>query len=207
MSEGNRELEIKLWIHYPDRLRTKIEQIAEITQPRTHEMNLRFDGPDGLLGQKGQVLRLRQDQTARLTFKGPGESQGGVYAREEIEFEVSSFEAARRFLQALGYQVQMSYEKYRTTYHAGAVMITQDEMPYGSFVELEGPEPTQIHEVCTALDLDWEKRIQDSYTSLFDRLKEKLHLKFIDLTFENFQGIKQPLSSLGLAPADEYQRN
>lgn len=202
MSANEQELEIKLWVSQPDRLRSKIEKLAEISQPRTYEINLRFDRPDGLLAEKHQVLRLRQDQKARLTFKGPGESQEGVYARQEIEFEVSSFDAARHFLEALGYQVQMSYEKYRTTYFAGEVMITEDEMPYGSFVELEGPDAQQIHSVCRALELDWDQRIQTSYTSLFDQLKHRLNLNFRDLTFENFQGIDQPLSALDLQPAD-----
>jgi adenylate cyclase class 2 len=202
MSNTERELEIKLWISQPERLRRWLEKNTQVAHPRTHERNLRFDRPDGSLGAASQVLRLRQDQHARLTFKGPGELQQGVYARQEIEFEVSSFEAARHFLEALGYQVQMQYEKFRTTYLLEGVMITWDEMPYGTFLELEGPDPVHIQAVCRTLGLDWEQRILASYTGLFDQLKDRLGLGFTDLTFENFQGITHPLTSLDLKPAD-----
>lgn len=202
MNNSDRELEAKLWISQPERLRARLEQQAETIQPRTREINLRFDRPDGSLGAGRQVLRLRQDERVRLTFKGPGVVQQGVLSRQEIEFEVGSFESARSFLEALGYHVQMSYEKYRTTYQLEGVSITLDEMPYGNFVELEGPDPEVIRSLCHALDLDWQQRILDSYTGLFDRIKDELGLDIQDLTFENFRGISQPLDRLDLQPAD-----
>ena len=52
--------------------------------------------------------------------------------------EVESFDQARAFLAALGYQVDMVYEKYRTKYELEGVHLDLDEMPYGDFIELEG---------------------------------------------------------------------
>ena len=59
------------------------------------------------------MLRLRRDSSVRLTYKGPGKTIDGVHLRKEIEFAASDFDAAQAFLEALGYQVQMIYEKYR----------------------------------------------------------------------------------------------
>ncbi len=89
------------------------------------------------------MLRLRADQAAHLTFKGPGRC-AGRFGRQEIEFEVSDFGAARRLLEALGYRVYTSYEKYRETYRLGQVIIALDEMPFGTFAELEGPSAQEI---------------------------------------------------------------
>src|SRR3990172_1232689 len=134
------ELEIKLYLNDLPAFRQRLEALgAKLVQLRVHEVNLRFDTPEGSLTRSLQVLRLRQDTAARLTYKGPGEDTGGVRARRELEFTVSDFEAARALLEALGYQVSLMYEKYRTTYDLDGVYVTLDEMPYGDFAEIEGP--------------------------------------------------------------------
>jgi len=33
----------------------------------------------------------------------------------------------------------MMYEKYRTTFTIGSLEVVLDELPYGNFVEIEGP--------------------------------------------------------------------
>lgn len=171
---------------------------ARLIQPRVHEVNLRFDTPSGDLTRGYRVLRLRQDTAARLTYKGPGELQDGVRSRQELEFTVSDFDAAQKFLEALGYEVSVMYEKYRTTYKLEGVLVTLDEMPYGSFAEIEGPDGASIQRAAVALGLDWEKRILDSYLVLFDNLRMRLGFTFRDLSFENFKGIDVSGEMLGL---------
>ncbi len=136
------------------------------SQPRTHEVNLRFDTPDQALTRSLQVLRLRQDSKARLTYKGPGRDEGGVRLRQEIEFIVSDFDEARSLFEALGYEIAMMYEKYRTVYELGEVHVTLDEMPFGAFAELEGPDPTSIQAAAQRLGLNWQARVLDSYTAI-----------------------------------------
>ena len=82
-------------------------------QPRVLETNIRFDLPDGGLRSEGRVLRLRQDTAARLTYKGAGKNEQGVARPHEIEFTVEDFEKAKNFLEALGYQKLLQYNKYR----------------------------------------------------------------------------------------------
>jgi adenylate cyclase class 2 len=155
------------------------------------------------LTRQGRALRLRHDIIDRLTYKGPGFSQEGVHARQEIEFTVSSFQAASDFLQALGYQVSLMYEKYRTTYQLEDMEITLDEMPYGNFIEIEGPVPADIQDASHRLDLDWEQRILAAYTVLFERLKQRLNLPFRDLIFENFRDLKITPEDMDVLPADK----
>jgi len=197
------ELEIKLYLHDLPGFQRHLEAVgARLAQPRVHEINLRFDTPGGDLGRTFQVLRLRKDTAARLTYKGPGEILGGVRLRREIEFTVGDFEAARALLEALGYQVSVMYEKYRTTYELDGVQVTLDEMPYGNFAEIEGPDPASIHSAAEKLGVDWEARVVESYTFLFERLRSKLGLTFRDLSFANFAGMEVTSEALEVRSAD-----
>jgi adenylate cyclase class 2 len=203
MENQGQELEVKYYLRDRQALENRLQAAsAEQVQPRTHEVNLRFDTPDYNLLHTHQVLRLRKDQGYRVTYKGPGEADGGVRRRREIEFTVSDFETARQFFEALGYVIAMMYEKYRATYQFGKVLVTLDEMPFGDFAEIEGPDPESIQAAGQALGLDWERRILDSYTALFDLVKAGRGLAFRDLSFENFQDLEIEAHDLHVLPAD-----
>ncbi len=197
------ELEVKFYVADLARVESRLLSLgARQTQPRLHEVNLRLDTPDLRLTKSLQVLRLRQDDQARVTYKGPGVDQGGVRIRREIEFVVSDFEAARHLFSALGYEVAMMYEKYRRVYDLDDVHVTLDEMPFGDFVEIEGPQPESILVASQRLGLNWERRILDSYTALFDQLRQALGFDFRDLSFDNFTTYQSPMASLNIHFAD-----
>jgi adenylate cyclase class 2 len=200
----DQELEIKYHVSGLERIEARLQALgAHLVQPRTHEINLRFDTPDGDFGRSMRVLRLRQDTEARLTYKGPSQMLEGARLRQEIEFTVGDFDAARAFIEALGYQVRMTYEKYRTTYELDGVLVELDELPYGYFVELEGPDPSSIQKVNQRLGFQLDASIPASYTDLFERLRVILALPFQDLTFDNFREIEHPASVLDLVEADQ----
>ncbi len=201
--QNEREIEVKFYLSSVPAFRKRLEAAgAELIQERLFEVNLRFDRPDGSLSRAQQVLRLRQDNRARLTFKGPADAGEAVSSRMEIEFEVSDFAAARRLLESLGYRVIMLYEKWRTTYRIGAAEIVIDEMPFGHFCEIEGPDETIIRQTAEFLGLDWEARITASYTALFEFLKHKRNLKVAHLSFKEFARLPVSPDDLGVRPAD-----
>jgi adenylate cyclase, class 2 len=203
MSSSNQEIEIKFCVQSLPGLLARLEALgAPVSVPRVFERNLRFDKQGGELSQAHQALRLRQDAAIRLTFKGPADISAGVQRRTEIELTVDNFDNAQAFLEALGYRVWMAYEKYRTTYTLGGTLVTLDELPYGSFVEIEGPTPESIAEVAGRLALDWEARINDSYVALFDRARQTLNLSFRDLSFDNFRAVPVRPEHLGVRFAD-----
>jgi adenylate cyclase class 2 len=199
----DQEIEVKFFIADLAAIEQRLQALgAQLLQPRVHEVNLRFDTPDGELSRQFQVLRLRQDDAARLTYKGPSSFQDGVRLRQEIEFTVGDFEAARRLLEALGYHVALMYEKFRTTYELEGVHITLDKMPYGNFIEIEGPDPASIRHINEQLGLDWEQRVPESYTMIFERLRGTLGLPFNDLSFANFAGLDISMDMIDVRPAD-----
>lgn len=200
---NDQELEVKFNVADLKTIEKKMLDLgAAIVQPRTHEYNLRFDTTSGDLSEAMSMLRLRRDQGNRLTFKGPSSTLGGVLARKEVEFEVSDFDSAQKLLEALGFRSKFVYEKQRSTCVHEGLNITLDEMPYGDFVEIEGPDAESIRAMATKLKLNWDRRLPETYISIFRRLKELDSLKFKDLTFENFEGVEVDLSRVGVRPAD-----
>jgi len=167
-------------------------QNAYLTAPRVYENNIRYENAGQSLGMEHRVLRLRQDTRARLTYKEPSPIPvEGAQARVELEVTVSDFAVMAAILGRLGYTPAWRYEKYRTTYRFRRTEVTLDELPYGSFVEIEGPLDA-IGTVSALLGLDDRKRVKSSYSDLFFQLKASMNLPFNDLTFENFKGIQLP---------------
>jgi len=55
------------------------------------------------------------------------------------------------------------------------------------------------------LGLNWQARVLDSYTALFESLRGKMEFTFRDLSFENFRSLQMPLDTIGIYPADRSQ--
>ena len=197
------EKEAKFYVRDLKIIERKIKNLGGvIVQPRVFESNLRFDTHKRKLSASYQVLRLRQDTRARLTFKGPADPNSEVSARPEYEVEISDLNTGRHILEALGYEVITIYEKYRTSYFLDTVEISLDEMPFGSFMEIEGSDTQHIQAMAGKLNLKWENRSALSYLHIFSQVKEMLGLSIRDLTFDNFSGLEIKPEHLRLSYAD-----
>jgi adenylate cyclase class 2 len=172
---------------------------AVCTAPRVFERNVRYENATHSMSEKGLVLRLRQDTRVRLTYKEPSEGKGDMSHRPEWEVEVSDFETMEVILSKLGYDSYMVYEKYRTTYTWNDTEIVLDELPYGSFVEIEGEEEG-IRAATKTFELEGLTPQADSYVKLFERVQRMMGLKFYNLTFKNFEGIVVPSRIFSATP-------
>ena len=174
-----------------------------VVQERVYEKNLRLDTPDRKLSLARQVLRLRQDKRIRLTYKGPADPASAISERPEHEIVISNLEQGQRILESLGYEVITIYEKYRASYMLTNCEISLDEMPYGNFIEIEGPEKTAIKKTADCLGINWGCRSSLSYLRLFAQVKDKLSISMRDLSFDNFANLKITPAHLDLRFADE----
>lgn len=201
---NGQEIEAKFHVQNLRKIELRLLELkAQLIQPRVHEVNLRFDRPDGELRNSFRVLRLRQDDIARFTFKGPSvEKEGGILSRQEIEFEVGDFDSAKQFLEAIGFQVVVFYEKFRTTYELNDTHIMLDELPYGSFIEIEGENVESIHSIADLLSLNWEAMVKAGYHALFERVAGKYGLDVSKLSFENLEGVTIKTTDMGIVAAD-----
>ena len=192
MSHKLQEVELKL--HTPDLsvVQSALEKAAAtLSKPRVYERNIRYENAALTLGEQDIVLRLRQDNQATLTCKQGKALENGISRRFEAEVVVSDFETMDIILRRLGYQAALIYEKYRTTYTLGAAEIVLDEMPFGSFSEIEA-DAAVIEALVKRLGLAQFRRMEGNYTEIFADVKARLKLDFRDLTFDNFKDIEVP---------------
>lgn len=182
---GRQEIEVKFAVAHHAVLRQRIlASGARQLQDRHLERNWRFDTPDHALTNAHRVLRVRQADHATITYKSPGAT---ALIRTEIECRVDDSQAATELLEALGYQIFQIYEKYREVFKLGAVEIMLDELPFGSFVELEAASIDELQTTSELLGLQWAERVSDSYLHIFDKIRAETGIQASQATFEAFR--------------------
>jgi len=200
---NEQEIEVKLYVRDLKKIELRLLELkAQLIQPRLHEINFRYDLPDGSLQAKGQVLRLRNDTNVILTYKGPGNIVDGVFSRTELEITIGDLETAQRVLEVLGYVQILIYEKYRAIYKINDCHIMLDELPYGDFVEIEGSDASSIRKMALHIGLGFEFAVGAGYTKLFENYNSKHGFPPSDLTFDALRGKKPTPEELNVRPAD-----
>jgi adenylate cyclase class 2 len=202
MSANNMEIEAKFYLSHFAPIQERLHELgARCVRERSSERNWRFDTRDGCLAAKGEILRLREDNGVHLTYKRRIDQPE---VRREIEIEVEQVENTRALLEALGFEVTQVYEKYRQEFHWGVINIALDQLPFGDFVEIEGPSFADIQSAASQLHLEWDRRVDRTYLELFNHLKRERDLPFSDATFDLFSKI-DPVMPEDLGIQDAYQ--
>ena len=106
----------------------------------------------------------------------------------EYEVEVSDFAPMQTILEKLGFTPALRFEKYRETLTYQGAEIVLDEVPFGTFMEIEGPRET-IRDIVMALGLDFATRLVSSYVEIFDAVCTTYKLPATDMTFESFRSL------------------
>jgi len=185
------EQETKFFLPDAAALRSRIAGLGlDRFQARMHEENIRFDTPDGSLTRQGKVLRLRKAGRCILTYKQPEDPHATAPARRHMESEivVEDIDRMAYVLEGLGYRPIVRYDKYREVFSRESTLVMVDQLPFGDFLELEGPDLGQLRAMAATLGLDWAAALQASYMGIFLTLKRKYQLPFLDATFEKFKG-------------------
>jgi adenylate cyclase class 2 len=169
------ETEIKLEVRDPRALKRRLAELGfRLVQARHFESNYMFDFPDQRLRKGRRLLRLRfAGRQGVLTFKGTPLHSRSYKIRREIETAVEDGHRLKEILESLGLRQTFYNEKYRTIYAppgrqgtAGAAHLFYDEMPFGNYIELEGPQ-RWIDEVARQLGYSREDYITRSYAALY----------------------------------------
>ena len=181
------EHEIKLRVPNPESGRERIEKAGlQLRKPRIFESNTVYDTADRKLRGQDSLLRLRQvGESCIFTYKGPP-VPGRHKSREELEIAVSDFGVFEVILSKLGYIRVFRYDKFRTEYEStsGNTIITLDETPIGTFLEVEGA-PDDIDEIASRLGFSESDYILQSYGALYRSHCERLGIAPGDLVFSS----------------------
>jgi len=190
------EIEVKFFLSDIDHIRRKIQGLSATHLGSVNETNIRYETEDCGLFRKKSLLRLRRADGVTLTYKSePPEKNNDFKIHREYEVTVDDFEMMKNILVSLGFHPEQIYEKHRESYRFGNAILCLDTMPYGTFLEIEGPAP-EIRPIAERLELPWNKRILMNYLEMFERIKSDLGLEFTDITFENFKPVKMAISQL-----------
>ena len=184
------EIEVKFHIPVPRTLRRQIIALGAAGRGRVFESNATYDDGSQSLKARGMLLRLRRTQDRHtLTLKAPPAAASSEYKiMKELESEISDPDALHTMLETLGFRIWRRYEKWRETFRLDDVTFCLDTMPFGDFLELEGPGG-RIRAMADQLGLDWSRRILINYYGIFDLIRAQLALSFNDISFERFEGI------------------
>ena len=182
--DSNVEREIKLRFESAAAARAAIVATgAAGRRPRQLQDDRLLDWPDGRLRERGCTLRVRdQAGAAALTFKGPRQP-GAMKVREELETVVADAPLLVRLLEQLGLRVWFRYQKYREEYELPGVVLTIDETPIGTYVELEGEEQG-ITDLAAAMGRTPRDYVVDSYFSLFAQARAGQPDAGVDMVFD-----------------------
>ncbi|MGH9903100.1 MAG: class IV adenylate cyclase [Pyrinomonadaceae bacterium] len=152
-------------------LRQRLAEVGASFVGEEFEENTLYAGAG--LDPRSRVLRLRRAAgRAVLTYKERFASASAIKRQREDETRVDDPDALASILGALGYEPALVYEKRRQTWRLAGVEVVIDELPFGSFVEIEGEEST-IAAAEQLLDLSEAVAEHESYPELTVRYGEK----------------------------------
>jgi len=141
------------------------------------EENLVLDTPAGDLRRQGMLLRLRRDGAGRITLKLPATASAGAgfKVRQEFETGVADVSVLETILGHLGYRPALRYEKVRETWRVGEVEVCLDRLPFGRFLEIEGPAAA-LPDMAVRLGLSMEDALTATYHDLYQAHRTALGL-------------------------------
>ena len=135
-----------------DLLPERLREIGAEFESDEFEENTLFKGVALEVGRS--VLRLRRvGERTILTYKERLPSAAAIKHQREEETLVADPEAMAAILTSLGFVPALVYEKRRQTWRLRGVEIVIDELPFGLFMEIEGPE-TEITEIELGLKIE-----------------------------------------------------
>lgn len=166
-----REIEVKLKVDDFVAVRARLESLGARLKERVEdEADLLFRSASDPEALAGQVLRLRAfgGSAGMLTWKGPPVFENGVKQREEVQTEVADAPTMRALLERLGYEVRLEYSKRREYWDLRGLTVSLDELPWGSYVEVEG-EAAEIEGAVADLGLAESERVEEGYPQMAAR--------------------------------------
>ncbi len=166
------EIELKYLDADLDVLRARLGEKGAGFMGRHYEFNRVFDDADRTLRSRSVLLRLRRRRgpgrdDALLTVKSPSLEKTSSRAKVYVESEtvVDNADGMAEALEVLGYRPAFAYEKVREKWSLMGCAVCLDRLPFGDFVEIEGPEDDIL--ACeSALGLDPGKRSRETYHAL-----------------------------------------
>ncbi len=160
------------------RLRDRLRAVGAEKCGEEFEENTLYKGSG--VDPQSRVLRLRRTaRAATLTYKERFHSESAIRHQREDETRVADADAMHSILCALGYRPALIYEKRRETWRVtsrAAAEVVIDELPFGSFVEIEGEEKAiiEVERMLNLSDAEAERATYPDLTLQFGTKRDGL---------------------------------
>jgi adenylate cyclase, class 2 len=154
---------------------------------RLYEKNVMYDNPAQLMINTDGRIRLRQTgDKVEFCYKKPLKDDSGIKKEIEHEVNTSNFDITHKILEMMEFTPMSSYERFRTKIKGMNTVITIDEYPFQTFVEIEG-QVEDIKKVALLLGLDIKRNTHLPCDTLFVQWREKqgLPIKY-NMTFADY---------------------
>ena len=182
-------------------LRTKLEAIgAQLVRPEILMRRVVFDVS------KHAFARVR-DEGDRIMLTYKNHHDNTLTGTEEINVEVSDYDATIAILKACGLHAKSDEDSYRESWKLDEVEIDIDTWPWiPSYVEIEGPSPEKVQAVATKLGFDMKDAIIGSvdevYKLYYDVTSDDINFGLSEIKFTDAPDkIASKLRDAPLAPA------
>jgi adenylate cyclase, class 2 len=188
------EVEIKFVLENPEKIRETLIELGAESHGRHYESSLRLDDSSSSLASKGMSLRVRSTTSidphgCLVTLKMPTRDEDSEFkVRREVEFTVSDFRAVLTTMNILGFSPYLQSEKWRETLTLADLTVCLDELPFGWFMELEGPKES-IRTTANELGLRMSDGLTLGYVQIFNKVRKALNLPTSDITFKELVGV------------------
>ena len=176
-----REIELKFKVDNLSKIVNYLKSIhCSISEQIIQSDSIFVENLDNTKSSEGSIwLRIRKtNDKVELNYK---KQSAQKMESEEIEFEVSSFEKANAFLEALGFKkwVQVNKKRRYTKYKDCNICLDQVER-LGDFVELEFLVDSndninyeeKLLSIAKELNIDINNRIDSHYDTMISKLKD-----------------------------------
>lgn len=144
-----------------------LDELGAVFESDDEEENTIYGGD--VLAEAGAIIRIRITGTrSLLTYKRRVENASDVKQQIEFETEISDADATSKIVRELGLVPRFVYEKRRRSWQFRSVEVVIDELPFGLFMEIEGPL-TAIREAEILLDIEDLETENETYPRLTAR--------------------------------------
>lgn len=154
----DREIEAKFLRVDHDEIRAKLKELgAELKVPMRMVRRTVMDYPDRRLKKESAWVRLREELDGGIEVmlkKIPSNELGETF---EQAVRVMDYDAAKKFLLAIGLEIKAEEESKRELWHLGDTEIMLDEWPWvDPYIEIEAPTEEVVKDLAEKLGFDWD---------------------------------------------------
>jgi predicted adenylyl cyclase CyaB len=182
------EIEVKYQLPFLPKVKKLMDTHGFVFKEKHFERNFIFDTHEREFKEGNKLLRVRLTTRDLANIKGylttKIKIEGEFKSNIEHELEIPTPSKVVQMFKAL-FEKHFEYQKFRSTYYSREykTSVCVDELPFGTFIELESTTPVRLKEVIDLLKLKNNKPIVVGYPTLCNDRNQCYELAYVKKAF------------------------